>query len=53
MAIREPQLEIAARIGVTQEVDKLLQREKKKQKKSKAQLVCELVLEAYGDYQEK
>ena len=45
---REPELEIDARIGITKEANQLISAEKKKQKKSKAQLLSDLIIEKYG-----
>ena len=40
----ELKLKIHQRIGVTKEVYEILRREKRKQKKSMAQIICDLVL---------
>lgn len=48
MYTREEELEITARIAVTQEVYELLRKEKKKQGLSLAKIVCNLILEKYG-----
>jgi hypothetical protein len=54
MYTREEELDIYARIGVTERVLKLLKTEKRRlgrlgQKTSMAKLVCNLVLEKYED----
>lgn len=46
---RERKVDIFARIGVSEEADKLLRLEKRKQGKSKAELTTELILERYGN----
>lgn len=46
---RKPVLDIHARIGITKEADEILSREKRKQKKSKAQLLSDLIIEKYGN----
>lgn len=50
---REPILEIGARIGITKEANKILSLEKKRQKKSKAQLLSDLIIEKYGNIKNK
>ncbi len=45
---RQPVLIIAARIGIIKTAAELLNKEKKKQKKSKAQIVSDLIIEKYG-----
>lgn len=44
---KEIRLNLVKKIGVTKEVYKILKSQKKKQEKSMAKLVCELVLEKY------
>lgn len=46
--IRKPVLKIAARIGITEEANNLLTAERKSQKKSKAQIISDLIIEKYG-----
>lgn len=49
MYTREEELEIAARIGITEEAYKLLRRQKRKTHLSMAKLLSNLILETYGD----
>lgn len=44
MAIREPELEIAARIGITPEAYKILRQWKKDRKQSMIKIVSDLIL---------
>ncbi len=46
---REIKLELTARIGVTKEVYQLLRQERRKQKISMAKIICNLILEKYGN----
>jgi len=45
---KEIRLNLPKKVGVTSEVFAILSKEKKKQKKSRAKLVCELVLKYYN-----
>jgi hypothetical protein len=46
---REINLDLTARIGVTKEVYQLLRQERRKQKISMAKIICNLILEKYGN----
>lgn|GEM_PF-2320909 len=46
---REEKLKLNNKIYVTDEIYKLLRQEKKKQKLSMAKIVCNLVIEIYGE----
>lgn len=48
MYTREEELEIYARIGVTEEAYDLLRKEKKNQKLSLAKIASQLIIEKYG-----
>jgi hypothetical protein len=44
MAIRPPELEIAARIGVTPEAYQILKKQKKQRKESMVKIVSDLII---------
>ncbi len=46
---RPPELVLDKRLGITTEVYKLLWKEKRKQKRSMARIVNDLILKEYGD----
>lgn len=46
--IRKPELEIAARIGITPEAYDVLRRIKKRKKQSMAKIVSDLIINAEG-----
>ena len=46
---KEIKLNLVKKIGVTKEVYKILRKEKSKQKKSMAKLVCEIIIQKYGN----
>jgi AmiR/NasT family two-component response regulator len=48
MAIREPELEIAARIGITPEAYRALRKAKIDRKESMVKIVSDLVIQHYG-----
>jgi hypothetical protein len=50
MSIREPELEIAARIGITPEAYKILRKLKVEKKQSMVRLVSDLIIKN-GDYE--
>jgi predicted CopG family antitoxin len=49
MAIRPPELEIAARIGITPEAYEILRAVKKRDKQSMVKLVSDLIIEKYAN----
>jgi predicted CopG family antitoxin len=53
MAIREPELEIAARIGITPEAYKVLRKLKAERKQSMVKIVSDLILEDGEKYTRK
>lgn len=48
MKERKNELDLPKRLGITEEVYKILWREKRKQKRSMARIVNDLILEKYG-----
>ena len=48
---RPPELILNKRLGITTEVYKLLWKEKRKQKRSMARIVNDIILEEYGEAQ--
>ena len=46
---RKPELVLDKRLGITTEVYKLLWKEKRKQKRSMARIVNDLILKEYGN----
>lgn len=49
MKIRKSELNLEKRIGVTREIHDILKKERKKQKKSMARIVNDLIIQIYGD----
>jgi predicted CopG family antitoxin len=49
MAIRKPELEIKARIGITPEAYKVLRKLKRSKKQSMVRLVSDLIIKHYDD----
>lgn len=49
MAIREPELEIAARIGITPEAYAILKQQKKKRKQSMVRIVSDLIINSQSN----
>lgn len=49
MAIREPELEIAARIGITPEAYVVLRKLKAERKQSMVKIISDLVINIYGN----
>lgn len=47
MAIREPELEIAARIGITPEAYKILRQMKKDKSQSMVKLISDLIIKTH------
>lgn len=45
---KEELLVLKKKIGITEEVYKILRKQKKKQKISMAKIICNLILEKYG-----
>lgn len=49
MKERKTELDLPKRLGITEEVYKILWREKRKQKRSMARIVNDLIIEEYGN----